>query len=171
MTNSEQTPMRLDYERAGHHAKTPLKLWLRLFACAAVIETEISRRLRATFDISIAKFDFLAQLYRSPDGVMTMSQLSTCLMVTGGNITGLTDRLAREGLVERTPHPSDRRSQVIGLSEKGRAFFETMAEAHEDWIRELLGGLDDDDQEQLMENLGTLKNTVLANPGLTAKGA
>lgn len=169
MENSDVTTMRLDYERAGHHAKTPLKLWLRLFACATLIETEISRRLRATFDISIAKFDYLAQLYRSPDGVMTMSQLGTCLMVTGGNITGLTDRLAREGLVERKPHPSDRRSQVIGLSAKGRTFFETMAEAHEDWIRELLSGLEDDDQDQMMDHLATLKDTVLENPG--RKGA
>ncbi|MGI9414772.1 MAG: MarR family winged helix-turn-helix transcriptional regulator [Hyphomicrobiales bacterium] len=150
-----------DYERAGHHAKSPLKLWLRLFACATLIEAEISRRLRASFDISLAKFDFLAQLYRSPDGVLTMSQLGQCLMVTGGNITGLTDRLEREGLAERRPHPTDRRSQVIGLTDKGRAFFETMAEAHEDWIRELLSGLDDDDQEQMMEHLGELKDAVL----------
>lgn len=154
----------LDYERAGHHAKSPLKLWLRLFACATLIEAEISRRLRSSFDISLAKFDFLAQLYRSPEGVMTMSQLGRCLMVTGGNITGLTDRLEREGLAERRPHPTDRRSQVIGLTDKGREFFETMAEAHEEWIRELLSGLDDDDQDQMMEHLGDLKSSVL---GLT----
>ena len=86
---------------ASNHSK----LWLRLFACATLIETEISRRLRTTFDISLAKFDFMAQLYRSPDGGMTMSQLGQCLMVTGGNITGLTDRLEKEGLAERRPHP------------------------------------------------------------------
>ena len=98
----------------------------------------------------------MAQLYRSPDGTMTMSQLGKSLMVTGGNITGLTDRLAREGLVERSPHPSDRRSRVIGLSEKGRAAFETMAEVHEEWIRELMSGLDEDEQEHLTGQLGTL---------------
>jgi DNA-binding MarR family transcriptional regulator len=160
---------RFDYERAGEHGKQPLKLWLRLFACATLIETEISRRLRTTFDISLAKFDFMAQLYRSPEGGMTMSQLGQCLMVTGGNITGLTDRLEKEGLAERRPHPTDRRSQVIGLTDKGRASFEAMAESHEEWVRQIIGDLPDDDGKQLMHGLGTLKQTVLAT--VSEKGA
>ena len=161
MENSNISGTTHDYEDAGPDAKASVRLWLRLFSCVTLIETEIGRRLRARFDMSLAKFDFLAQLYRSPDRAMTMSQLGKSLMVTGGNITGLTDRLAREGLVERIPHPSDRRSRVIGLSEKGRRMFETMAEAHEEWIRELMSGLDEHDQEQLMGHLGALKNTVL----------
>lgn len=154
-----------DYEDAGPDAKASVRLWLRLFSCVTLIEAEIGRRLRAHFDISLAKFDFMAQLYRSPDGTLTMSQLGRSLMVTGGNITGLTDRLAREGLVERIPHPSDRRSRVIGLSEKGRAAFETMAEVHEEWIRELMSGLGEDEQEHLMGQLGTLKDKALEMPG------
>ena len=150
-----------DYEDAGPDAKTPLRLWLRLFSVATLIETEIGRRLRANFDISLAKFDFLAQLYRSPDHTMTMSDLGKTLMVTGGNITGLTDRLAREGLVERNPHPSDRRSRLIKLSVKGRDHFETMAQAHEGWLREILSGLSEAEQEDIMTGLGTLKRTLM----------
>ena len=161
----ETSTLSYDYERAGSEAKAPLKLWLRLFSCATLIEAEIGRRLRATFDISLAKFDYLAQLYRSPDGLMTMGQLGRCLMVTGGNITGLTDRLAKEGLVERKPHPNDRRSQVIALSDKGRATFETMAETHEEWIRELMSGIGEADQLQMMDQLGALKDSVLSLPG------
>lgn len=155
-----------DFEDAGPDAKASVRLWLRLFSCVTLIEAEIGRRLRARFDISLAKFDFMAQLYRSPDGTMTMSQLGKSLMVTGGNITGLTDRLAREGLVERIPHPSDRRSRVIGLSDKGREAFETMAEVHEEWIRELMSGLDEDEQEHLTGQLGTLKDRALKMPGV-----
>ena len=96
---------------------------------------------------------------------MTMGQLGKCLMVTGGNITGLTDRLAKEGLVERKPHPNDRRSQVIGLSDKGRETFETMAETHEEWIRELMSGIGEEEQHRMMDQLGALKDSVLSLPG------
>lgn len=164
MENQELSDPVHDYEDAGEDAKTPLRLWLRMFSCVTLIEAEIGRRLRAKFDISLAKFDFLAQLYRSPNRTMTMSDLGTTLMVTGGNITGLTDRLAREGLVERHAHPSDRRSRLIALSDKGRMTFEAMAEAHEEWIREILSGLDDGRQEDLMAHLGTLKTSVLRAP-------
>lgn len=141
-------------------SKVSLRLWLRLLSCVNVLEAEIGRRLRDRFDMSLAKFDYLAQLYRSPERAMTMSELGRCLMVTGGNITGLTDRLAREGLVMRKPHPSDRRSRVIALSEEGRQVFEGMAKAHEQWVRELLSSLDEAEKEEMLERLAALKGAV-----------
>src|SRR5512134_3937214 len=82
--------------RAGREDHAVLRLWLRLLSCATQLETEIRRRLRERFGISLARFDYLAQLYRFRDG-LRMSALSRCLMVTGGNVTGLTDELVREG--------------------------------------------------------------------------
>ena len=80
------------------------KLWLRMLACTTQIEAEIRQRLRERFGISLARFDYLAQLYRYQDG-LKMSELSRYLMVTGGNVTGLTDELEREGLVARESEP------------------------------------------------------------------
>ena len=57
-----------------------------------------------------------------------MSELSRLLMVTGGNVTGLTDELARDGLVAREASPGDRRAWIVRLTPKGRRAFETMAE-------------------------------------------
>ncbi len=56
--------------------------------------------LRETFDITLPRFDLLAQLDRAPDG-MTMGELSDRLMVSNGNVTGLAERLVSEGLVAR----------------------------------------------------------------------
>ena len=64
-----------------------------MLACTTQIEAEIRRRLRERFGISLARFDYMAQLYRYQDG-MKMRELSRYLMVTGGNVTGLTDDLA-----------------------------------------------------------------------------
>jgi len=138
----------------GDHAA--LKLWLRLLACSTQVEDEIRRRLRQTFGISLARFDYLAQLYRWPAG-LKMKDLSRCLMVTGGNVTGLTDELEREGLVQREPSATDRRSWTVRLTEQGRDGFEAMAQAHEQWLLDLFSGLSPGDIQQLHTQLGALR--------------
>ena len=127
--------------RAGSGDHAALKLWLRMLACTTQIEAEIRRRLRERFDISLARFDYMAQLYRYRDG-LKMRELSRYLMVTGGNVTGLTDDLAHDGMVMRESSPSDRRAWIVRLTPKGRRQFETMAREHEGWILELFAGLD-----------------------------
>lgn len=149
-------------EELGHEARAvstdhaTLKLWLRMLACTTQIEAEIRRRLRVHFDISLARFDYMAQLFRHRDGVK-MNQLSKQLMVTSGNVTGLTDELERDGFVQREDDPSDRRAWRVSLTPKGRRTFETMASEHEKWILELFGGLDGKTVQQLHHALGQLR--------------
>jgi DNA-binding MarR family transcriptional regulator len=141
----------------GDHAS--LKLWLRLLACSTQIETEIRRRLRAQFGTTLPRFDYLAQLHRHPEG-LRMNALSRCLMVTGGSITGLTDQLEKEGQVQREHAPDDRRAFLLRLTPAGRSSFERMAQAHEAWVIELLGGLDAAERSALHALLGRLRVTV-----------
>ena len=147
----------LGHEARGHqddHAA--LRLWLRLLACTTQIEAEIRRRLRARFGISLPRFDYLAQLHRRPEG-LKMKELSRCLMVTGGNVTLLTDELEREGLVARHSSPSDRRAWIVQLTDEGRRQFEAMAQQHEQWVLELFAGLEPTVVQQLHRHLGTLR--------------
>lgn len=137
-----------------------LKLWLRLLACSTQIETEIRRRLRAAFGITLARFDYLAQLHRHPEG-LRMSALSRYLMVTGGNVTGLTDELVKERMVERLEVAGDRRSFLVRLTARGRREFERMASVHETWVIELLGGLGEADRASLYRTLGLLRRSLL----------
>ena len=144
----------------GDHAS--LKLWLRLLACTTQVETEIRRRLRGRFGISLARFDYMAQLYRHGDG-LKMKALSRCLMVTGGNVTGLTDELERDELVVREQDQTDRRSSLVRLTPKGRRAFEAMAKEHELWILELLGSLDNEAVQQVYHALGKLRVQMVGN--------
>ncbi|SFM28829.1 MarR family winged helix-turn-helix transcriptional regulator [Variovorax sp. OV329] len=139
---------------SGDHAA--LKLWLRMLATTTQIESEIRRRLRDQFDISLARFDYMAQLYRQRDG-MKMRALSKYLMVTGGNVTGLTDELSREGLVARESSPTDRRAWIVRLTPKGRRLFETMAAEHERWILELFASMDEKAMNEVHAHLGELR--------------
>jgi DNA-binding MarR family transcriptional regulator len=144
--------------RSGDHAA--LRLWLRMLATTTQIEAEIRKRLRERFDISLARFDYMAQLYRERDG-MKMRSLSKYLMVTGGNVTGLTDELSREGLVARESSPTDRRAWIVRLTPKGRRLFETMAEEHEQWILELFSSMDEHAMHQVHGHLGELRVRLL----------
>ena len=147
----------------GDHAA--LKLWLRMLACTTQVEDQISRRLRQRFGISLPRFDYLAQLYRRPEG-LKMGDLSRCLMVTGGNVTGLTDELTREGLVQREPSPGDRRAWIVRLTDAGRSSFEWMASEHEQWILALFAGLDASAVQQLYRQLGSLRVHLMNLPDL-----
>ena len=148
--------------RAGSGDHAALKLWLRMLASTTQIEAEIRRRLRERFDISLARFDYMAQLYRYKDG-MKMRELSRYLMVTGGNVTGLTDDLEHEGTVVRESSPHDRRAWIVRLTPKGRRHFETMALEHEGWILELFAGLDAKTVLQLYTHLGQLRVHLVRN--------
>lgn len=139
-----------------HHA---LRLWLRLLTCSNLIETEIRSRLRTEFDTTLPRFDLMAQLQRAPKG-MKMGELSRHMMVTNGNITGITDQLEKEALVTRVREDSDRRSSRIKLTPKGKKVFARMAQAHEKWILEIMGPMTDAKHIDLYEALGELKRHV-----------
>ncbi len=136
-----------------------LRTWLRLMTCTNMIEGEVRARLRSRFDISIARFDLLAQLDRA-NGGLTMGELSRRLMVTNGNVTSLIDRLVEEKMVTRRPDPNDRRAQIIELTPGGARAFAKMSDAHADWISTLFEGVDRRSLEALYRNLAQLKASL-----------
>ncbi|MBC3872742.1 MarR family winged helix-turn-helix transcriptional regulator [Undibacterium flavidum] len=142
-----------------HHQS--LKLWLRMLSTTVMIENEIRNRLRAEFDITLPRFDLMAQLERHPDG-LRMGELSKRMMVTGGNITGITDQLEQEGLVVRVTDKQDRRAYSVKLTPAGRKAFKTMASVHEAWVAELLAGLDPEQKNQMISMLSSVKSDLSA---------
>jgi DNA-binding MarR family transcriptional regulator len=133
-----------------------LRLWLRLLTCSTLIEGEVRRRLRDRFDVTLPRFDLMAQLDKAPDG-MTLSDLSKRMMVSNGNLTGLVERLAASGHLHRQVSKTDRRAQVIRLTGLGRAEFRAMAAEHEGWIAGLFGDLTRKEQADLMRLLAKTK--------------
>ncbi|MBV2182201.1 MAG: MarR family transcriptional regulator [Castellaniella sp.] len=133
-----------------------VRMWLRLLACSTQIERQISQLLRVRFATSLPRFDYLAQLDRHPDG-LRMNVLSRHLMVTGGNVTGLTDQLVKDGMVLRIEDPEDRRSWRVRLTDKGRTEFARMAAEHEQWLADMFRELPLETKEALYEHLGLLR--------------
>ncbi len=77
-----------------------IRLWLRLLTCTTLIEGEVRSRLRERFDVTLPRFDLMAQLDKVPDG-MTLSDVSKRMMVSNGNVTGLVERLVESGHLDR----------------------------------------------------------------------
>ncbi|WP_353153281.1 MarR family transcriptional regulator [Pollutimonas bauzanensis] len=167
MSATAPTPNTPDLEsRTVPEDHQDLRLWLRLLTCCNLVESEIRSRLRSEFETTLPRFDLMAQLQRAPGG-MKMSELSRHMMVTNGNITGITDQLEKEGLVERVKVATDRRSSLIRLTAKGRRTFKKMAKSHEEWIRAMFGGLSEASRGTLFEVLGELK--LLTQPQLSGR--
>jgi len=144
---------------ARAHSEHPeaLRLWLRLLTCTQIVEKQVRSNLRERFDTTLPRFDLMAQLERSPEG-LKMNELSRRMMVTGGNVTGITDQLVAEGLVDRVDVEGDRRAYRVRLTTKGRKLFHEMAHQHEGWIVEAFAGLSEKDIAVLHKLLGKVKD-------------
>ena len=165
MTNIDGKIAR-DMEAIVHGApedhKAELRLWLRLLSSTNLISTEVRRRLRTQFDVTLPRFDLMAQLDREKEG-LRLGELSKRMMVTNGNVTGLVERLMKEGLIRRESVGGDRRVGLVTLTRAGRAAFSRMAAAHELWLAELFADLTPADIDLLMKGLAAVKHSVTAH--------
>jgi DNA-binding MarR family transcriptional regulator len=143
-------------DRADH---TAIRLWLRMLATNRLVETRTRRLLQERYQTTLPRFDLMAQLERVPKG-LKMGELSRRMMVTGGNVTGITDMLEDEGLVERAAYPGDRRATRVRLTVAGRRAFAAMAVAHERWIVEAFGAMTKREMSAMAALLARLKAHV-----------
>ena len=138
--------------------KQRLRLWIRLLQARQVIEAELRKRLRDRFEMTLPQFDVLAALYRNPDGI-TMTALSEALMVSNGNVTGIIDRLMTKQYVARETSAGDRRRFIVKLTPEGREQFGGIAAMHENWVDELLSGVQADRAENALAKFERLAQT------------
>ena len=145
--------------------KELLRLWLRALTFTNMVEQRVRTRLRVEFGVTLPRFDVMAALYDAPEEGLSMGEVSRRLKVSNGNVTGIVERLKKEGLIQRRTKPDDRRSQLVRLTDSGRTTFEEMAEAHEGWIASMLSGLSEEEVEQLKNLLGKGKRSVSTSDG------
>ncbi|MBI2728264.1 MAG: MarR family transcriptional regulator [Polaromonas sp.] len=147
----------MDMEARGHseHPEA-LRLWLRMLTCTQLVEKQVRSQLREQFDTTLPRFDLMAQLERNPEG-LKMNELSRRMMVTGGNVTGITDQLVAEGVVERAGVEGDRPAYRVRLTARGRKVFGEMARQHEAWIVAAFESLSAREVESLHKLLGKVK--------------
>lgn len=140
-------------------SKERLRLWLRMLRVTRQVEAALRERLRVEYDSTLPRFDVMAALSSAREG-LKMNELSRCLRVSNGNVTGIVDRLAEDGLVERSAIESDRRATRVHLTPAGRDTFTRMAQAHEHWVDALMEGVSRDEAHHIGELLHRLPATT-----------
>jgi DNA-binding MarR family transcriptional regulator len=137
-----------------------LSVWVRLLKTHNLILREARRSVGAR--LTLPQFDVMAQLSRAPQG-MTFVELSRRLLVSAGNLTGIVDRLAREGLVARETHESDRRAARLRLTPAGRRLIASSMQRHARDIESLLSEVPRGELQQLRHLLGRLAERIDAD--------
>lgn len=112
------------------------RVWFRFVRLETRIRLAVTNRLKAV-GLSIAQCDVLTTLTEREG--LSQQDLAERLYVTKGNISGLIDRLAAAGLVERRTIASDRRSHAIFLTPAGRIAAQKGIEAQQGFVDETLG--------------------------------
>ncbi len=87
-----------------------------LTAEAARLDAAVARRL------GVSPVDLMALDELDRTAGLTPSRLAQRLGLTSGALTALADRLERHGLLERVPHPHDRRSTLLRLTDRANGF-------------------------------------------------
>lgn len=139
-------------------AQDSVRLSLRLLTTGRLIEREVDALMRARFDSTIARFDFLSALDRH--GAMTLGGVSQHLIVSNGNVTQLRTRLEADGLIEVEADANDRRVQRVRLTRTGESVFKQMAKAHAACVDSLLGELTLADKQKLTRLLDGAKSSA-----------
>jgi DNA-binding MarR family transcriptional regulator len=77
--------------------------------------------LLAPFELSFARYEALMLLFLSREGSLPLGKMGVRLQVHPASVTNLIDGLEKLGYATRAPHPSDRRTTLATISERGRA--------------------------------------------------
>lgn len=144
-----------------------VRAWVRILAvhkrALSAIRDELER------EMTLPRFDLLANLMRT-DG-QTLASLSRSMLVTAGNLTGLVDRAARDGMVERRADPADRRAWRVHITPKGQRAFRDVKRRHAARVAKLFSPLSPADLETLIRLLDQLRGALREPEVVRLRGA
>jgi DNA-binding MarR family transcriptional regulator len=146
-----------DFEREFPGAsRSAAEVAANLVRAANAFVAAIDRPPREDADLSASAFQTLAIL----DGAnepLTGQAIAERLLVSSASMTSLLDTLGRRGLVERHPHPTDRRKVLIHLTDEAQGIVDRMLPAVHAVIAEALADLAERDRERLITSLTAIR--------------
>jgi DNA-binding MarR family transcriptional regulator len=149
---SEQ-PAQPEHVQAEPVAFTPVQkaAWAGFLRTHATITRALSHALEERDRLTITEFELLLAL--SPGENLRLTRLAQRLYLSTSGLTGLIERLARRGLIERCTHPDDARAGYLRLTDAGRAVFDTACAGHVQRVQRLFLGRFSTVEQQLLAQL------------------
>jgi DNA-binding MarR family transcriptional regulator len=146
-----------------------VRVWVAALSLQSELYRLLNRALSRECGLTLAKYDFLAQIHGLQDG-LTLGDLTRKLKVTGGNVTGLAKRLIADGFITREPTPTDRRSFIARITPQGAAAFEAARARHDCLVQEWLGGnAPPQDLENTLATLEKMRSALAKGGAANAK--
>jgi MarR family 2-MHQ and catechol resistance regulon transcriptional repressor len=141
----------------GDDQERALRVWIALARCYSTFSRSISGKVHE-YGLTTPQFGILEALYHL--GPLSLGDLAEKLLVTGGNVTYVMDRLEEQGLVYRERSPLDRRIIQAKLTEEGHAIMAEVFPGHGHFVEALCGSLDHDEQDTLRTLLKKLGRSI-----------
>src|ERR1700687_5165060 len=132
---------------------------------ARTMRTYIDQRARE-HGMTRAQWGVLLRLERQEG--MTQAEIGESLEIQPISLVRLIDRLCLHGLIERRPHPRDRRANRLYLTEQGRATFARLVPLGKEVAAEILASLDETDVADLLQKLLLIRNNIRQAAGKRA---
>ncbi len=148
----EEVPAKRTWSEEEERA---LRLWIALARCYSTFSRVVGAKI-LDYGLTIPQFGILEALHHL--GPLSLGELAEKLLVTGGNVTYVMDRLEEQGLVYRDRSNEDRRVIQAKLTPEGRALISRVFPGHASYVREIVSHLDAGEQEalrRLLKKLGT----------------
>lgn len=123
-----------------------LRLWIALARSTSTFTRVVAGRV-LEYGLTLPQFGVLEALHHL--GSMPLGELADKLLVTGGNVTYVMDRLEEQGLVSRTRCGKDRRVVWACLTDEGRSLITDVFPGHAAFVHDLVSVLAPDEQETL----------------------
>jgi len=133
------------------------KIMFELLDVARVMRTFIDQRGRE-YGMTRAQWGALARLERQEG--MTQAEMAEQLEIQPISLLRLIDRLCQQGLVERRPHPHDRRANRLYLTKKGRATLVRLVPLGNAIVADIFGSFDEHDIALLLVNLLRIRSNI-----------
>lgn len=105
----------------------------------------ITRERLGPYGLTPTQFFLLTALYEE-DGIL-ISSLAQKVALEKATLTGLLDRMERDGLTERRPDPEDRRAIKVHLTVKAEGLRQELTELYHDNNGRFLSLLSQDEKE------------------------
>lgn len=140
---------------------SPMVLLGRLNEASQVMGRDYLAPAYADIGLKTGEFDVLATLVRSgPPYKLTPTELYRTTMMSSGGMTARVDKLEKAGLVERCPHPDDRRALTVCLTPKGLNLIKGQMPDYIATQQKAVSGLSEKEQQQLSDLLEKLIRSV-----------
>ena len=134
-------------------------LWVRLAMTFNLVYQEIKHQLSME-SVTVPQLDIITCLGRTKG--LPLSELAERLLVSGGNVTGIIDRLERDGYVYRARDGTDRRVVRALLTEKGYEIYNAILPRYADIVNSINRGLTAQEKKELQRLLKKLGRSVQA---------